>query len=427
MNRKIDELLEELYSYTNSGIKLGLENMRAIAKAMGSPEKDYKSIHIAGTNGKGSTSTMIEAGLIEKGVRVGKYTSPHIVKFNERIKINGIEISDEDIVKYYNYVKDICIRLNIKATFFEITTAMMFKYFSDKGVEIAVLEVGLGGRYDATNIVNSEVAIITNISYDHMNYLGKDLKSIANEKVGIIKEDTRLVVVGELKRELEFKLKEFGKGYIDVSEKYKSIEYNLDYKNFITNIKLNGKNYNFSLFGYHQVKNFLTAYEVLKYFNISDEIIEKISSRVKWRCRMERFYVGDKIVILDGAHNEEGALRLVDTIRSGYEKKNVIGIISILEDKEYKKMIEIFENGFNKIIFTSILDNKRGLNGRKLYENCKRKEDKLVIDDIYEAYKKGLEMEGEVIVICGSFYLLSSLIKKLELEETVSSVLKGKL
>ena len=139
----IEKLLNELYSYSLHGIKLGLKNIEDICKAMGNPQKDYKTIHVAGTNGKGSTSTTIEQVLIEDGRKVGKYTSPHILKFNERISVDGVEISDENIAYYYSYVKSIVEELKITPTFFEVTTAMMFKYFSDKKVEYAIIALSL--------------------------------------------------------------------------------------------------------------------------------------------------------------------------------------------------------------------------------------------------------------------------------------------
>ena len=178
----IDQLLDELYSYSMHGIKLGLENIEKICKELGNPEKSYKIIHIAGTNGKGSTATTLETILLEAGYRVGKYTSPHILKFNERIRMNGEDISDEEIAYYYDEVKKAIAKAGVKPTFFEVTTAMMFKYFQDRKADYVVLETGMGGRFDATNVVDAELCIITNVTLDHTEYLGDTIYKIAKGK-----------------------------------------------------------------------------------------------------------------------------------------------------------------------------------------------------------------------------------------------------
>lgn len=191
---EIEKLLDELYSYSMHGIKLGLENIKTLCKEMGEPQKDYKVIHVAGTNGKGSTSTTIETILLEAGYRVGKYTSPHILKFNERIRANGQDITDEDIVKYYQLVKDIVAKTGLRPTFFEMTTAMMFKYFSDLKLDYVVLETGMGGRFDATNVCEADICVITNVGLDHIEYLGDTIYKIAKEKAGIIKNCPKVIV-----------------------------------------------------------------------------------------------------------------------------------------------------------------------------------------------------------------------------------------
>ena len=183
----IDDLLEELYAYSMFSIRLGLDNIKEICKYLGNPEKSYKVIHITGTNGKGSVSTTVERILLDAGYKVGKYTSPHILKFNERIIFNDKYISDEDVAKYYERVKKIIDEHNIQATFFEVTTAMMFDYFKDMKADYVILEAGMGGRYDATNICDNIVSVITNVSLEHTEYLGDTIYKIAKEKAGIIK------------------------------------------------------------------------------------------------------------------------------------------------------------------------------------------------------------------------------------------------
>ena len=399
---KINELLDELYSYSLFGIKLGLDNIQKICDELGNPEKKYKIIHITGTNGKGSTSTIIETVLLEAGYSVGKYTSPHILKFNERIRANGKDISDEDIALTYEKVKNAVKNIGITPTFFEVTTAMMFLYFAEKKVEYAVLEVGMGGRFDATNVADGDIAIITNVSLDHTEYLGKTIYDIALEKAGIIKEKS-FVIVGDSDKEFLKAVSEKKKTFINTEEKYKDVRYNLNFKNFMTEIYINEKKFNLSLFGDYQVKNFLCAYETLKHLGISDEIIEKAVSKVVWQCRFERFSQ-NPLTILEGAHNIDGILNLKKILTHEYKSDEIVMIVSILKDKKVKEMLEVCESFSDKIILTSLSDNPRGLSGEKLLEYTDKSSVFSVEDDIKKAYETAEKSNRRIIAVCGSFY-----------------------
>ena len=399
---KINELLDELYSYSLFGIKLGLDNIQKICDELGNPEKKYKIIHITGTNGKGSTSTIIETVLLEAGYSVGKYTSPHILKFNERIRANGKDISDEEIALTYEKVKNAIKNIGITPTFFEVTTAMMFLYFAEKKVEYAVLEVGMGGRFDATNVADGDIAIITNVSLDHTEYLGKTIYDIALEKAGIIKEKS-FVVVGDSDKEFLKAVSEKKKTFINTEEKYKNVRYNLNFKNFMTEIYINEKKFNLSLFGDYQVKNFLCAYEALKHLGISDEIIEKAVSKVVWQCRFERFSQ-NPLTILEGAHNIDGILNLKKILTHEYKSDEIVMIVSILKDKKVKEMLEVCESFSDKIILTSLSDNPRGLSGEKLLEYTDKSSVFSVEDDIKKAYETAEKSNRRIIAVCGSFY-----------------------
>ena len=399
---KINELLDELYSYSLFGIKLGLDNIQKICDELGNPEKKYKIIHITGTNGKGSTSTIIETVLLEAGYSVGKYTSPHILKFNERIRANGKDISDEEIALTYEKVKNAIKNIGITPTFFEVTTAMMFLYFAEKKVEYAVLEVGMGGRFDATNVADGDIAIITNVSLDHTEYLGKTIYDIALEKAGIIKEKS-FVVVGDSDKEFLKAVSEKKKTFINTEEKYKDVRYNLNFKNFMTKIYINEKKFNLSLFGDYQVKNFLCAYEALKHLGISDEIIEKAVSKVVWQCRFERFSQ-NPLTILEGAHNIDGILNLKKILTHEYKSDEIVMIVSILKDKKVKEMLEVCESFSDKIILTSLSDNPRGLSGEKLLEYTDKSSVFSVEDDIKKAYETAEKSNRRIIAVCGSFY-----------------------
>ena len=402
---EIEKLLDELYSYSMHGIKLGLENIKTLCKEMGEPQKDYKVIHVAGTNGKGSTSTTIETILLEAGYRVGKYTSPHILKFNERIRANGQDITDEDIVKYYQLVKDIVAKTGLRPTFFEMTTAMMFKYFSDLKLDYVVLETGMGGRFDATNVCEADICVITNVGLDHIEYLGDTIYKIAKEKAGIIKNCPK-VIVADSNSEFLKAISEEKAEIINVLEKYKDARMKLDFKEFVTRIEIGEESYDFSLFGDYQFKNFLTAYEVVTELGIDREIIKKACKKVVWQCRFERYFE-KPLVILDGAHNEDGMRELCKIIEQGYRSDEVVIIASILKDKDVRHMLKLMRKISDNIVFTSLEDNPRGTTGEKILEQLEDKRGCLVENDMKKAYEIAKNLNKKIIVVCGSFYTLS--------------------
>lgn len=412
---EIESLLNELYSYSMHGIKLGLDNIKALCNELGNPQRDYKVIHIAGTNGKGSTSTTIETILLEAGYKVGKYTSPHILKFNERIRANGIDISDEEIVKYYSLMKEVIKKIGIKPTFFEVTTAMMFKYFSDLGLEYVVLETGMGGRFDATNVCESEICVITNVSLDHTEYLGDTIYKIAREKAGIIK-NTPKVVVADSDPEFLRAIFEEKATVINVLEKYKDAKFKLNFKKFVTEIELGDNKYEFSLFGDYQFKNFLTSLEVAKELGIDDEVIKKACKKVVWQCRFER-YSEKPFVVLDGAHNVDGMRELCKTIKEGYSPDEVIVITSILKDKDVKHMLPLMREITDNIIFTSLEENPRGTSGDEIFEQLEDRRGAVVENDIVKAYELAKSMNKKIIVVCGSFYTLSKFKEEIDGKE----------
>lgn len=401
----IDQLLDELYSYSMHGIKLGLENIEKICKELGNPEKSYKIIHIAGTNGKGSTATTLETILLEAGYKVGKYTSPHILKFNERIRMNGKDISDEEIAYYYDEVKKAIAKAGVKPTFFEVTTAMMFKYFQDKKADYVVLETGMGGRFDATNVVDAELCIITNVTLDHTEYLGDTIYKIAKEKAGIIK-DTPKVIIADSNPEFLKAIYEESAHVVNVLDKYANRKWSLDFNNFITKIEIGDEIYNFSLFGEYQVKNFLCAYEAAVELGIDKAAIKRASEKTVWQCRFER-YSSNPLVVLDGAHNPDGMTELKKVVEKGFSPDEVVAIVSILKDKDRKHILEILRPVTSNIIFTSLAENPRGTMGEEIFALIDDKRGCNIENDIIKAFEQAKEMNKKIILICGSFYLLS--------------------
>lgn len=409
MNSKI---VEEIYNYAIFGMKIGLENMITICEKLGNPQNNYKIIHVAGTNGKGSTSSTIETILIENGNSVGKYTSPHILRINERIVCNGKEISNEDLEKHYLIVKKIINKYELKPSFFEVITCMMFSYFNEKKVEYVVLETGLGGKLDSTNIVNSQIAVITNVTMDHSDVLGNDIEEIVKQKLGIIKENS-IVIIGEKREEILKNIDNYKKKKIVYAEDtYKNASYQLDYEKFKTLIKLNENDVEFSLFGDYQFKNFITAYAVLKELGIQDKIIISGAKKVIWNCRFE-VIKREKTFILDGAHNVDGIEKLKSTLLKKYSYKDIVVITSILKDKEIEKMAPLIEEMSNEIILTSLSENKRGTDGEELKKYFNNRII-YIENDINKAYEKAINLKAKIIVICGSFYLLSKFKEKFE-------------
>ncbi|MGL4909923.1 MAG: bifunctional folylpolyglutamate synthase/dihydrofolate synthase, partial [Cetobacterium sp.] len=264
---------------------------------------------------------------------------------------------------------------------------------------------GMGGKFDATNVVKSDICVITNVSLDHTDFLGKTIYEIAREKAGIIKKDSK-VIVGSSDVEFLKVIKEKTKLYINVIEKYKNANYYLDFENYKTIINLDKHIYEFSLFGDYQYKNFLCAYETLKELGISSKKIEIGIKKVKWQCRFEIVNFNGRTLILDGAHNEAGIKTLCNTLKKGYKKEDIIAITSILKDKNSKEIIEVLEKNVSQIIFTSLSENKRGQSGFELY-NASNKIEKDYRENILDAYELAIKYPGKIILLCGSFYLLS--------------------
>ena len=411
---EVKKVLDELYSYSVFGIELGLDNIKKICSLVNNPEKNYKVIHIAGTNGKGSTASMIESSLIEAGYRVGKYTSPHIMKFNERITLNGTMISDEEVCHYFQIVKSKLSEGKIRATFFEVTTAMMFLYFSDKNCDYVVLETGLGGKYDATNIVDPVLSVITNVSLDHVNILGDNLLEIAREKAGIIKPG-RPVFLADGKTEILQAVEEKTDLYTNVLEKFSNHSYILDSKNFHTIVELEDETYRISLYGAFQVDNFLTAYAVLRSLDVDKKFIKSGVEKVKWPGRFE-IVNKEPLIILDGAHNLDSARALKENILNSYKKEDVSVICSILEDKDIDTVISQFIEFSDDIILTSLENVNRGLSAAQIYNHISSDFEFKLEDDLNLAFKKVVSEEKKLIVICGSFYLVSKFKEEVRFE-----------
>lgn len=348
---EFNQLLEDLYVLQRLGIKVGLEHTQRLLEVCGNPQDNFMSIHIAGTNGKGTTAAMIASILIEAGYKVGLYTSPHLLRFNERIRINGTPITDERIVEFMSQYKTAIDK--IESTFFEATTAMAFDYFKKKKVDVAVIETGLGGRLDSTNVLKPKITIITSISMDHAEILGKDLKTIAFEKGGIIKNGVPLI--------LSSQSEEVKNVIIKISD-MKSAKVNYCNQNDIKNISItetgtklnwNGLDYKTCLIGEHQAINAVLAIEAVKTFssNINSDIILNGLKEVKWPARIQKMHKTLPIYY-DVAHNAHGIQVLLDSLYKIYRKKP-IGVIALKVDKELEQIVPKLRSRFRALIVTS--------------------------------------------------------------------------
>ena len=436
---KINEVLEKIFNMrtinkriTEESLNQNNEKLKKIYELLGEPCKNKKIIHIAGTNGKGSTATFLENIFFAGGYSVAKFTSPHILKFNERILINKKMISGEDVVKYYEVVMDILEKNSLQINFFEITTFMALLYFEAKNPDFIFLETGLGGRYDATNVVNSTIAVITNVSFDHVSLLGNSLEKIANRKAGIIK-DGQLCIYAQNLAELENAVKKETDNSVNVLKKYENLQVELDTQNYKTIVKIfenenleefknieDKKNkhnlekiFKLPLFGKFQANNFLIAYEIAKIYGISDEIIQKGLDEISLAGRFEIFSQ-NPATILDVAHNDDSVRVLVENLNELFKNDEVIFILSILGTKDIANIFEkILEKNY-KIFITSLKDVTYGLSAneiKKNLENANILTNNIIFEDnILDAYNQAKQMVLEknsrykAIVVCGSFY-----------------------
>jgi len=334
------------------GIKVGLKNICALLSVLGNPERQFPCIHIAGTNGKGSTSSMIAAMLTASGYRTGLYTSPHLIKFNERIRIDGKHIADEDIVRYTNTLKPTITKL--KSTFFEVTTAIAFKYFADQKVDFAVIETGLGGRLDATNVVTPLLSIITNIGLDHTEYLGTTYAQIAYEKGGIIKRGKPCLTATNEASALK-KLKEIARArHSTLTHVAKASSVTIN-KSTIQELGVSLTTHHssinrliVSLAGEHQSHNLQLAILAALYLKDKQGFHRLSSSNIRRGLANVQEYSGlrgrldviqhSPLIIADVAHNPAGISTLVSMLKKLLVGKCIV-VLGVMKDKDYTAMV----------------------------------------------------------------------------------------
>lgn len=408
--------------FSRSGVKAykaDLKNTLALCDYLSNPQNRIKTIHIAGTNGKGSVSHMLAAIFQENNYKAGLYTSPHLKDFRERIKINGVMIAEDFVVDFVRRTE--VISEKIKPSFFELTFVMALDYFAQQKVDIAVIETGLGGRLDSTNVITPILSIITNISFDHKEILGDTLAKIAYEKAGIIKEKVPVVIgqsIAETKPVFLNKVKETHSPIFFAEDKYRIVSSVYDPKYLSLQIfsseRNNNSNYQLDLNGFYQYKNIVTvlaAVELLKKtFLLEEEKIKTALSHVKkitgifgrWEVIHEK-----PTIILDVAHNEDGIIQLMKQVNQ-MKFSHLHMVFGMVKDKEIDKVLENFPKDA-RYYFTKA-QNPRALPEEELKEKAKPY---LLEGNTYPDVNKALKAarsqasEEDLIVVCGSVFVIA--------------------
>jgi dihydrofolate synthase/folylpolyglutamate synthase len=430
----MNKSVEALFNRTTQGIKPGLEVITDLLQAMDNPHRQLAAIHVAGTNGKGSVCAMLESVLRASGFKTGLYTSPHLIDFSERFRINGISIAAEKLEAYIQTLEETADRVAEEtaqrpATFFEISTAIAFQYFADENVDIAIIETGMGGRWDATNVIIPLISVITHIDIDHTNYLGDTIEAIAAEKAGIIKPG-RPVVSAPQSEVVMAVLQQSGEPVLTVDGASCSValqkpkERNAaGHRASIPCQRLKIETHsqslspiNLPLLGACQRENCsvaVTALEVLADMLHFEPDFKKGLEAVEWRARFQPIET-DPLVILDGAHNPSAARALVKTLRESYPKVQVGFILGFLDDKDTVEFLREIKPLVSKA-WTLPVDAPRGTTAEHAAAQAHIAGFNAIPVDVSSARDAAREWAsaepGRLVCITGSLYLTQVLEK----------------
>ncbi len=410
-----------LFDLQKYAIKLGLDNITALTKHYKNPQLNFPCIHIAGTNGKGSTAFYIAQMLQTCGLKVGLFTSPHLKDFRERIRINDELIDEDYIINFWQGSKNLIHKL--KATFFDTTTLMALKYFSDENVDVAVIETGLGGRLDSTNILEPESVVLTPIGLDHQKQLGSDLQSIAREKAGIIKNNSKVFISRQDKNVTQlFISKTNDSNKVLLLDDYFRVDIT-DQEITNTNFKLKDltakTNYSFSAptLASYQAENIALAFLVTKEYCSTNQLnfdINKIKTRISTVCWPGRLQVvqTNPNIILDVSHNYEGIVKSLESLFKLVDANNTDLLLGIVNDKDAQSICNYLSGKFRKITVTEP-ETVRKQDGQMLAQLLQQKNQKVKftkdLQTAYEICKKELKANDTLIAL-GSHYLIGSLI-----------------
>lgn len=424
--REAMEYVEALKQY---GSVPGLDNIGRLCERLGNPQDELKFVHIAGTNGKGSVLAYVSTILQTAGYKVGRYLSPTIFDYRERFQINGKPITQAGLCKYLEQAKQAADRMAAEElphpTLFEMETAVAFLYFLDQKCDIVVLETGLGGRLDATNIIHTTVcSVFASISMDHMAVLGESLEEIATEKAGIIKEKGCVVSIRQKPEAMQVIKQTAAKKknrllIADVS-RAKQVKYGLKTQHFSYD---KYKNLTISMAGQYQIDNAVLAVEVIgalqkEGFPVAEKALREGLLQTSWTGRFSM--IGQKpLFIADGAHNEDAAARLAESLRFYFTNRRIIYIMGVLKDKEYDKIIRQTYELAEHIITVTPPNNERALHAYELAQNVREYHESVTVaDSLQEAVEIAYLLAGRdretVVIAFGSLSYLGELIHIVE-------------
>jgi dihydrofolate synthase / folylpolyglutamate synthase len=411
--------IEYLFGLQRFGIKLGLDNITRLLRLLGNPHASLKCVHVAGTNGKGSTCAFLQSICMRAGYKVGLYTSPHLIDFTERIKINDTCIPKTDVAELVSEIKQLCEKNELShVTFFEFSTAMALHYFRIHRADLVIIETGMGGRWDATNIITPLVSIITSISMDHEKYLGKRILAIAAEKSGIIKPGIPLVCGVGRKNVREIILKrsnDLGSPCLIAGKDFKITK--CDHGKFsFRGCNTIMQNMKCGLLGGHQQKNAalsIVAAVILRNlgYNIDSTSIREGILFTSWPGRFEQLRSAPA-VIADGAHNPDGWRALKITLSNCFQHEKLILLLGVMEDKDVKKMLKILtRDAYAIIVCRPKVERAAGRETLEKFISFSEKKRVFWHDNSAVAYNKALSLAGEKDLICitGSLFLVGEL------------------
>lgn len=396
-----NDAIDWIHGARYKGQKNGLENTRALLDMLGNPQDAFRCMHIAGTNGKGSTAAYAESALRESGLRTGLYTSPYLIAYNERVQVCGVPISDDELVEIVNLLvekTDVLTKNGVFPTTFELGTALAFEYFRRKNVEVAVVEVGLGGRFDSTNVITPDVSLIAAIGLDHTKILGDTVEAIAFEKAGIIKPGVPVVVQYQTENILNV--------FRNISRERGSeltiapVPLIIEKTPYGTRFALDGIEYRIKLSGNYQLKNASLAICALRKIGISEDAIIRGIERAKWPCRLEWV----KGVLIDGAHNTQGAMALREYVDEFFAGEKITLVTGMMHDKQIGECAKILAPMCDYVIATAV-DEERAAEPEQLLDIYRALgAPGEAVNGVNNAVDAALKREG-VKIFAGSLYI----------------------
>lgn len=420
-------LLDELYRLERFGIKLGLDTITDLLGNMGNPQRRFKTVHVTGTNGKGSVCAFVASVLRKAGYHVGLYTSPHLVRFNERIQVDGREIPNEDVARIYAEMKPAIAKTSggskvRQPTFFEVTTAMAFHYFAERGVDIGVIEVGMGGRMDATNVIHPLVAVLTRIGLEHTEHLGKTVDRIAREKSGIIKRGCRVVTVNQ--PALPIILAQAGALGCPVTVVGRDVRFErIHFDHTGQRLRVEDGTpveLEVPLLGAYQSENAAIAYAAIRDLSrmgvaIPEDAIGRGFRETSWRGRLE-IVRKDPTVVVDGTHNAPGVPALAASIQELFPHERLVFVLGVLDDKDLTAFAEHLGPLASRLVLTRP-DSPRAYAPEiisRAFAGCVS--EPLVLPKVSDAVDRAMELARPdgVVVVTGSIYTAGEALAHLE-------------